>query len=724
MRDAGTAVLLVEQNARRALETADIGCVLDLGRVHISGPARRAARRPPARRALPRRPTRSPSTDRRRGQSDEDRHADTHLPHHHERRHRPDGLPPAPGAVDPRDPRRGRHRAAPTAPGSRSSRCWSAATATSWPSSPTATASPSSPPTSTRRSPTTPRDVYFDAQVTSERKKAILKALAAGKHVYTEKPIAESVEEGLELAEAAAAAGIINGVVHDKLYLPGLIKLKRLIDAGFFGRILSVRGEFGYWVFEGDWIPVAAAQLELPRRGRRRDGPRHVLPLELRAREPLRPGRGGDREGGHPHPRALGRAGQAVRRHGRRRGVRDLRARGRRHRADQLLVGGAGRPRGAGRVPGRRHPRLGGRRAVRLPGPAAGAHAQAGVEPRPADRPRTSARQWDEVPDNQEFGNGFRAQWEQFLLDVDAGRPHPYDFMAGVRGLRAGRGRAAVLGRGPAGAAGDPQRGRALGPVDPGRRTAAGARSSCASRGRVGRPPAAASRSRVAFAAAHVVADPLRRQRPRARPPRSTGTPRWRSAAHLFRYGFGVAEAMDTAQRNMGLDWPAVQELVRRSAAQAAGATAPGSPPAPAPTTVGRRHDRRRGRRRLRRAGRVRRGHRLAGDPDGLARSSPRVAQHPDDYLRVYGRILGQVREPVILHWLGEVFDPQLRGYWGSADVDAATATFLELVRAHADEGRRRQGVAALGRARDRAAGRAAGRASGSTPATTSTTPS
>src|SRR3954453_20440017 len=98
--------------------------------------------------------------------------------------------------------------------------------------------------------------IYFDAQVTSERKTSILKAMKAGKHVYTEKPIAESVADGIELVEAARAAGVITGVVHDKLYLPGLLKLKGLIDAGFFGRILSIRGEFGYWVFEGDLVPA------------------------------------------------------------------------------------------------------------------------------------------------------------------------------------------------------------------------------------------------------------------------------------------------------------------------------------------------------------------------------------------------------------------------------------------------------------------------------------
>jgi predicted dehydrogenase len=98
--------------------------------------------------------------------------------------------------------------------------------------------------------------IYSDFLVTKARAAALKKAIAAGKAIYTEKPTAESFEEALELAKLAEAAGIKNGVVHDKLYLPGLQKLKRLIDSGFFGRILSVRGEFGYWVFEGDWQPA------------------------------------------------------------------------------------------------------------------------------------------------------------------------------------------------------------------------------------------------------------------------------------------------------------------------------------------------------------------------------------------------------------------------------------------------------------------------------------
>jgi predicted dehydrogenase len=98
--------------------------------------------------------------------------------------------------------------------------------------------------------------IYFDALVTQLRVPAIRKAIAAGKAIYTEKPTAESYAEAVALADEAEAAGVKNGVVHDKLYLPGLLKLKRLIDSGFFGEILSVRGEFGYWVFEGDWQPA------------------------------------------------------------------------------------------------------------------------------------------------------------------------------------------------------------------------------------------------------------------------------------------------------------------------------------------------------------------------------------------------------------------------------------------------------------------------------------
>ncbi len=102
-----------------------------------------------------------------------------------------------------------------------------------------------------------PNDMlYFDAASTGLRPSLIMKAIAAGKHIYTEKPIAPTLEDALAIARAAQAAGVKHGVVQDKLWLPGLLKLKALRDAGFFGRMLSVRGEFGYWVFEGDWQPA------------------------------------------------------------------------------------------------------------------------------------------------------------------------------------------------------------------------------------------------------------------------------------------------------------------------------------------------------------------------------------------------------------------------------------------------------------------------------------
>jgi len=98
--------------------------------------------------------------------------------------------------------------------------------------------------------------IYFDAQTTDRRADAVRRAIGAGKHIYCEKPIAGSVEVALDLCRLANRAGVKHGVVQDKLWLPGLLKLQTLRDLGFFGRILSVRGEFGYWVFEGDTVPT------------------------------------------------------------------------------------------------------------------------------------------------------------------------------------------------------------------------------------------------------------------------------------------------------------------------------------------------------------------------------------------------------------------------------------------------------------------------------------
>ena len=97
--------------------------------------------------------------------------------------------------------------------------------------------------------------IYFDATATGGRPERIWAAIAAGKHVYTEKPVAETLEQALTLAREAVRAGVKNGVVQDKLFLPGLKKLRRLYDCGFFGRVLSVRLDFGWWVFDGEFAP-------------------------------------------------------------------------------------------------------------------------------------------------------------------------------------------------------------------------------------------------------------------------------------------------------------------------------------------------------------------------------------------------------------------------------------------------------------------------------------
>lgn len=188
--------------------------------------------------------------------------------------------------------------------------------------------------------------------------------------------------------------------------------------------------------------------------------------------------------------------------------------------------------------------------------------------------------------------------------------------------------------------------------------------------------------SREVFAAAHVAADPFGNNTPGS--PAAIDWDATLAFRHeLFRYGFGVAEAMDTAQRGMGLDWAGTQELVRRSAEQA--------------RSVGARI-----------ASGAGTDHRddLATLEDVLAayleqvafvegcgsqvivmasRRLAAVARHADDYAHVVGAVLRQVAEPVVLHWLGEAFDPLLRGYWGSTDVAEATATFLALVHEHAD---------------------------------------
>ncbi len=277
--------------------------------------------------------------------------------------------------------------------------------------------------------------IYFDAQLTSAREPAVRKAIAAGKHVYAEKPLAESVPAAVELAGLARDAGICHGVVHDKLFLPGLRKLKRLIDSGFFGRILSVRGEFGYWVFEGDWQEAQRPSWNY----RAEDGGGIVLDMfchwnyvlenlfgrvtAVTAKAVTHVPRRWDE---HGEPYAATADDSAY-------GIFELETgtiaqinsswcvRVFRDELVEFQVDGTE----GSAVAGLRRCRAQHRSAT----------------PKPVwnpDLPATEPfrEQWSEVPDNDEFDNGFKAQWEEFVRDVVAGRPHRYDFGSAARGIQ------------------------------------------------------------------------------------------------------------------------------------------------------------------------------------------------------------------------------------------------------------------------------------------------
>ena len=278
-------------------------------------------------------------------------------------------------------------------------------------------------------------EIYADFLVTRARAAAIRKAIAAGKAIYTEKPTAESVDEALELAALARAAGVKNGVVHDKLYLPGLQKLRRLIDSGFFGRILSVRGEFGYWVFEGDWQPAQRPSWNY----RAEDGGGIVVDM-------------------FPHwnyvlENLFGR-------------VQSVYARAVTH--IPTRVDEAGRPYAAtaddaaygvfeldggviAQVNSSWTVRVDRGELVEFQVDGTHGSAVAGLHrcriqprnatPKPVWNPDLAdahdyAADWLPVPENDAFENGFKTQWEQFLRHVLEDAPHEFDFMAGARGVR------------------------------------------------------------------------------------------------------------------------------------------------------------------------------------------------------------------------------------------------------------------------------------------------
>ncbi|WBC08392.1 Gfo/Idh/MocA family oxidoreductase [Micromonospora sp. WMMA1947] len=277
--------------------------------------------------------------------------------------------------------------------------------------------------------------IYFDAQVTVAREKAIRAAIEAGKHVYTEKPLAEGFLASLELARLAAAKGVRNGVVQDKLFLPGLRKLKRLVDGGFFGRILSVRGEFGYWVFEGDWQAAQRPSWNY----RAEDGggitldmfphwhyvleqiiaPVTAVTAVTATHIPERVDETGVRYRATADDAAYGifeLAGGIVAQVNSSWAVRVHR--------DELVEF---------QVDGTHGSAVAGLRDCRI--------QHRGATPMPVwnpDLPVTEPfrAQWQTVPDNGEHDNAFKVQWEAFLRHVVDDEPFPWDFLAGARGVQ------------------------------------------------------------------------------------------------------------------------------------------------------------------------------------------------------------------------------------------------------------------------------------------------
>jgi len=277
--------------------------------------------------------------------------------------------------------------------------------------------------------------VYFDAQVTKARPGALLEAMAAGRHVYTEKPIAETVTDAEELARVAQCAGVKNGVVHDKLFLPGLIKLKRLVDAGFFGRILSVRGEFGYWVFEGDWQSAQRPSWNY----RKQDGGGITLDMFCHWSYVLEhlvaPVLAVTAKAVTHIPTRYDEAGSAYE------ATADDAAYG----IFELEGGVIAAVNSSWCVRVHRDElvefQIDGTHASAVAGLHDCVAQSRVVTPKPVWNPDVRENHpfrhdWQTIPDNSVPQNGFKAQWEQYIRHVVEDGSHPYDFHAGARGVR------------------------------------------------------------------------------------------------------------------------------------------------------------------------------------------------------------------------------------------------------------------------------------------------
>jgi predicted dehydrogenase len=277
--------------------------------------------------------------------------------------------------------------------------------------------------------------VYFDAQTTLLRAEAVKKAIAAGKHVYCEKPAATTSAEALELYALARKRGVKHGVVQDKLWLPGLLKLADLVRRGFFGRILSVRGEFGYWVFEGDLVPAQRPSWNY----RREQGGGIVLDMFCHWRYVLdnlfAPVRAVSCLAATHIPERWDEAGQPYR------ATADDAAYG----TLELKGGIIAHLNSSWAVRVRRDDLL----TLQVDGTQGSAVAGLrdcwiqpyGATPRPVwnpdlPNPIDFFASWQKLPEQRAYDNAFKAQWELFLRHVALEEPFGWDLREGAKGVQ------------------------------------------------------------------------------------------------------------------------------------------------------------------------------------------------------------------------------------------------------------------------------------------------